>query len=142
MWAISLPVSRSWWTSHQELGTLYQVRPDPPCKELWHLGKLLLSCMFEPIPGLLCSPAPGDSHHIYLGYTAHTVRASEQPCCGCLCISSHYPQSKGSLRFLLLKKHIISLQISLQYSPLLMPLIATRSLHMSPSHFYIVPHSV
>lgn len=33
-----------------------------------------------------------------LGYTAHTVRAPEQPCCGCLCISS----CEVPLKFLLL----------------------------------------
>lgn len=118
MWTISLPVGRSWWRSHQELGTPYWVHTDPPRKELWHLGKSLPSWRLNLSQGssalqrLVIHTIP------CLGYTAHTVRASEQPCRGCLCISSCYPQSKVSLRFLLLKQHIISLQISLQYSPL------------------------
>lgn len=115
MWAVSLPLGRSWWTSHLKLGTPYQVHPDLPHKELWDLGKPQPSCTFEAVAVFLCSPVPGDSHH---GYTAYTVRVSEQPCCGCLCISSCYPQSKFPLRFLLLKKHITGFQISLQYSPL------------------------
>lgn len=118
MRTISLPVGRSWWRSHQELGTPYCVHTDPPRKELWHLGRSLPSWCLNQSQGssalqrLVIHTIP------CLGYTAHTVRASEQPCRGCLCISSCYPQSKVSLRFLLLKQHIISLQISLQYSPL------------------------
>lgn len=103
---ISLPVGGRWWTSHQDLRTSFQI-----------LSELLL-CMFEPVPELLCSTEPGDSQHSQLWYTAHIDRVSEQPC-GSLRISSHYPQSKFLLRFFLLKKHIIGLQISLQKLPLL-----------------------
>lgn len=64
VWPVSLTVGRSWWASHQDLGTLYHTYPDRPRKELWHLGKLLPPCMFEPALGVLWSPVPGDSRHV------------------------------------------------------------------------------
>lgn len=56
-------------------------------------------------------PLSRASHHtlpcVYSPYS------QEHPCCGCLCIFFHSPQSKFCLRFLPLRKQIFSLLISL-----------------------------